>query len=164
MMLHPRTLILLAVAAVLVGLTLRSLRAQRLKERHVLLFLLTGLPFLVLAFWPDGIVFLSDLLEIEKPTLLVLIVATYFLLTTFELLSIVSVQDRKIATLGQWVGILLQEREARQQQQQQQEQQQSADTSEHATPASLRESQAESNDSPRAPAEPVEPPDPTRHA
>lgn len=108
---HIRTLILLLVAGVLVFLTLRSLRAQRLKERYVLLFLITGLPFLVLALWPDGIVFMSELLEIEKPTLLVLCVAVYFMLTTFELLSLVSVQDRKIGALGQMVGILMAERQ-----------------------------------------------------
>jgi hypothetical protein len=101
-----RTLILLGIAACLIFLTLRSLRAQRLKERYVLLFLMTGVPFLVLAFWPDGVVFLSNLLSIEKPTLLVLCVTIYFILTTFELLSIVSVQERRITTLTQWVGIL----------------------------------------------------------
>lgn len=109
-MFHFRTLILLTIAVALIWMTLRSLRAQRLKERYVLLFLLTGLPFLVLGCWPDGILFLSEKLEIEKATLLVLGVAIYFVLTTFELLSIVSVQERKIATLGQMVGIMLEER------------------------------------------------------
>jgi hypothetical protein len=106
-MMHPRTFILLAVACVLIVLTLRSLRAHRLKERYVLLFLLTGLPFLILAFWPDGVVFMERVLEIEKPTLLVLAVTVYFILTTFALLSIVSVQDRRITTLGQLVAILM---------------------------------------------------------
>ncbi|WP_432799395.1 DUF2304 domain-containing protein [Poriferisphaera sp. WC338] len=101
-----RTLILFAFAVLLVVLTIRSLRAQRLKERYVLLFLLTGLPFLVLTFWPNGIVFFSDLLEIEKPTLLVLCACMYFIMTTFSLLSIVSVQERKITTLSQMVSIL----------------------------------------------------------
>lgn len=104
---HMRTIILLVVGLSLVLLTLRSLRAQRLKERYVLLFLLTGLPFLVLAFWPDGIVYLSTTLEIEKPTLLILCVSVYFILTTFALLSIVSVQERRIATLGQMVAMLM---------------------------------------------------------
>ena len=107
--LHVRTLILLTVGVVLLFLTLRSLRAQRLKERYVLLFLITGLPFLVLALWPDAVVAVSTLLEIEKPTLLILCVAVYFILTTFELLSIVSVQSRNISTLGQHMSILMEE-------------------------------------------------------
>ena len=106
-LLHIRTLILVGVAAVLLVLTFRSLRAHRLKERYVLLFLITGLPFFALAMWPDAIVWLSQTLEIEKPTLLVLCVSVYFLLTTFELLSIVSVQDRKITALGQLTAILM---------------------------------------------------------
>ena len=106
-MIHVRTVILLIVAAAILLLAVRSLRAGRLKERYCLLFLLTGLPFLVLALWPDGIVALERLLEIEKATLLVLCVTVYFILTTFELLSIVSVQDRKITTLAQSVGILM---------------------------------------------------------
>jgi hypothetical protein len=107
---HPRTFILLVFALILLLLALRSLRAQRLKERYVILFMLTGLPLVVLAFWPDGVVFCEKLLDIEKPTLLVLGVTIYFLLAIFELLSIVSVQERRIATLGQLVGILMQER------------------------------------------------------
>ena len=106
-MIHIRTVILLIIALAILLLAVRSLRAQRLKERYCLLFLATGLPFLVLALWPDGIVAFEKLLEIEKPTLLVLCVTIYFILTTFELLSIVSIQDRKITTLAQLVGILM---------------------------------------------------------
>ncbi len=108
-LLHVRTLILLCVAAVILVFTLRSLRGGRLKERYVLLFLLTGLPFLFLAFWPDAVVTVSQTLEIEKPTLLILCVAVYFILTTFELLSIVSVQGRHLNTLGQDLAILTEE-------------------------------------------------------
>ena len=105
-MIAPRTVILLTIAVIMTVLTLRSLRAQRLKERYVLLFLFTGLPFLILGFWPDGVILFQQALNIEKPTLLVLCVAVYFLLTTFELLSIVSVQERKIDNLAQIVGIM----------------------------------------------------------
>ncbi len=104
-LLHLRTLILLGVAVVITLLTIRSLRAQRLKERYVLLLLFTGLPFLLFALWPNGVVFLQNVLEIEKPTLLTLCVAIYFLLTTFILLSIVSVQERKIDQLAQIIAI-----------------------------------------------------------
>lgn len=105
-----RTIVLLVIAVVITFLALRSLRAQRLKERYVLLFVLTGAPFLIFAVWPDLIVLASDALQIEKPTLLILCVTTYFVLTTFALLSIVSVQDRKIDTLGQMMGILMHDR------------------------------------------------------
>lgn len=103
---HVRTLFLLLIALAILTLALRSLRAGRLKERYVLLFAITGLPFLFFALWPDAIVEVSQFLEIEKATLLILCVATYFILTTFELLSIVSTQDRKLDTLGQEVAIL----------------------------------------------------------
>lgn len=105
-----RTIILLGYGLLLLLMSLRSLRAQRLKERYVLLFALTGLPFLVLALWPDGVVFLSRALDIEKPTLLVLALAAFLILIIFELFSIVSVQERRITSLAQHVGILLQER------------------------------------------------------
>lgn len=105
-LLHVRTLLLLGIAALITGLALRSLRAGRLKERYVLLFVATGVPFLVFALWPDLIVWAETTFEIEKATLLILCVATYFILTTFALLSIVSVQDRKIANLGQIVAVM----------------------------------------------------------
>lgn len=108
---HVRTLILLIVGLAILFLTLRSLRAQRLKERYVLLFLITGVPFLLLAMWPDAVVAISEFLEIEKPTLLTLCVTVYFILTTFELLSIVSVQSRHLNTLGQHLSMLTAEQQ-----------------------------------------------------
>lgn len=100
-----RTAILLTFGFFVFILTIRSLRAQRLKESYVLLFFFTGLPFFILALWPDGILFLSHLLSIEKATLLVLMAAIYFLLTTFSLLSIVSVQERQITAITQLLAI-----------------------------------------------------------
>ena len=105
-LLHPRTFLLLAVAGIVTGLALRSLRAGRLKERYVLLFVGTGIPFLIFALWPDLIVWAERTFQIEKATLLILCVATYFILTTFALLSIVSVQERKLTTLAQEVSLL----------------------------------------------------------
>ncbi len=105
-----RSLFLLIVGGSLLLMALRSLRAMRLKERYALLFFLTGLPFLVLAVWPDGIVFLERTLGIEKPTIMVLCLAAFVLMVLFQLLSIVSVQDRQIATLTQIVAILEQDR------------------------------------------------------
>ncbi|MEM0912986.1 MAG: DUF2304 domain-containing protein [Planctomycetota bacterium] len=109
----PRTLILLLVGLTLIGLTLRSLRKQRLNERYVLLFVLTGIPLIGVAIWPDAVVFLERVLSIEKATMLTLGVTVYFLLTTFALLSIVSVQERRIQTLAQLVAMMREEREGR---------------------------------------------------
>ncbi|MCX5660703.1 MAG: DUF2304 domain-containing protein [Planctomycetota bacterium] len=105
-MIPIRTILLVAFGLTILWKTYSSLRAHRLKEKYVLLFFVTGLPFLALALWPDGIVFLSEKLAIEKPTLMVLGLAAYLILLIFELLSIVSQQDRRIATLAQTVGLL----------------------------------------------------------
>jgi hypothetical protein len=96
-----RTIFLAVYGIGLIALALRSLKAQRLRERYVLLIIGIGVPFVVLALWPDGIVYLSTLLKIEKATLLVLLVAAFLILVIFELLSIVSVHERKIARLAQ---------------------------------------------------------------
>lgn len=101
-----RTIILAVYGAAIILLAFRSLRANRLKERYVLLFVATGAPFLLLAIWPDGIVVLSEILRIEKPTLLVLLVTGFLVLVVFELLSIVSVHERRIARLAQEAAIL----------------------------------------------------------
>lgn len=101
-----RTIILAVFGVTLFILAVRSLRAQRLKERYVLLFLAVSAPFLVLAAWPDGVVWLTQRLEIEKPTVLVLGLSAFVILMLFELLSIISVQERKIAALAQVVGLL----------------------------------------------------------
>ncbi|MEM1207836.1 MAG: DUF2304 domain-containing protein [Planctomycetota bacterium] len=106
----PRTLILLTAGLAVIGLTLRSLRKQRLNERYVLLFVLTGLPLIAVAIWPNAVVFLERVLVIEKATMLTLGVSIYFLLTTFALLSIVSVQERRIQTLAQLVAMMREQR------------------------------------------------------
>ena len=103
-----RNLIFLALGAVILFLALRSLRAGRLKERYALVFALTGLPFLVLALWRDALGTIAYLMDIDYRTLALIGVTTFFLLMTFKLLSIVSVQERRITTLAQDVGILMQ--------------------------------------------------------
>ena len=66
-----------------------------------------GLPFLILAVWPRAVEDLSRLTRIERPTIMLFCVSVFLILTVFELLTIVSVQDRKITTLAQMVGILM---------------------------------------------------------
>ena len=100
------TIILLAIGGMFLVLAVRSLRAHRLKERYALLFFFVGLPFLILAAWPDAVGYISEKLGIQYSTVLLLCVTTFFLLMIFKLLSIVSVQERKIATLAQMVSTL----------------------------------------------------------
>ncbi len=104
-----RSLILVLFVVVLSLLTLRSLRAQRLKERYVLLFLTLGLPVLLLVVWPDAVVWAESVLQIEKATLLVMALGVFTVLLLLKLLSIVSVQQRQIAALAQLTGILLEQ-------------------------------------------------------
>ncbi len=99
-------IILLAIGSMLLFIAVRSLRAQRLKERYALLFLFLGLPFLLLAVWPDAIAHLAHWLEIQYQTVVLLGVTTFFLLLNLKLLSVVSIQDHKITTLAQMVAIL----------------------------------------------------------
>ncbi len=102
------TLILLAIGNMLLLMAVRSLRVQRLQERHALLLVAVGVPFLALAVWPDAIGWLSTRLGIEYQTVLLLAVTTFFLLLNFKLLSIVSVQERRIMSLAQMVAIMAQ--------------------------------------------------------
>ena len=102
------TLILLAIGNLMLLLAIRSLRAQRLKVRHALLFLFVGLPFFGLAAWPDAVGYVGALLGVEYQTVMLLIVTTFFLVMNFKLLSIVSNQDRRIICLAQMVATLTQ--------------------------------------------------------
>ena len=102
------TLILLVIGNTLLLMAIRSLRVQRLKERHALLFVAVGVPFLALAVWPDAIGWLSEWLGIDYQTVLLLAVTTFFLVLNFNLLSIVSIQERRITSLAQMVAIMAQ--------------------------------------------------------
>jgi hypothetical protein len=88
-------------------LAVRRLKQFKLKERFALLFMLLGLPFLVLAVWPNGVEFLARISGMEQKTVMLLTVSIFLILVVFELLTIVSVQDQKITTLAQMVGILM---------------------------------------------------------
>ena len=100
-------IILVCFGMTILLLAVRRMRSYRLKERHMLLFTLTGLPFLILAIWPLGVGWLGHKLGIDYHTISVLCIAAFLILMVFELLTIVSLQDRKIATLAQIVGILM---------------------------------------------------------
>ena len=102
-----RSLILVMFGGTLLWLALRRLRQFKLKERYTLLFLLLGLPFLLLAVWPRGVELLARLTHIGESTVMLLGISVFLILIVFELLTIVSVQDRKITTLAQMVGILM---------------------------------------------------------
>jgi len=102
-----RSLILILFGGTLLLLAVRRLKQFKLKERYTLLFLLLGLPFLLLAVWPRGVELLAGLTHIGESTVMLLGVSVFLILIVFELLTIVSVQDRKITTLAQMVGILM---------------------------------------------------------
>jgi len=106
-----RTAILALYGGMLLILAVRSLRAQRLKERYVLLLVFMGLPFLALAVWPDALGWAAQMLDMTYHTLMVLCLTGFLILVIFELLSIVSVQERRIASLAQMVAILMEQRE-----------------------------------------------------
>jgi hypothetical protein len=100
-------IILVCFGMTILILAVRRMRSYRLKERHMLLFTVAGLPFLVLAIWPLGVAWVGLRLGIDYHTVPVLCIAAFLILMVFELLTIVSLQDRKIATLAQIVGILM---------------------------------------------------------
>ncbi len=88
-------------------LAVLRLRTYKLKERYALLFLLIGLPFVLLAFRPDAVGWMAARLKIEYTTLALICISVFLFLIVFELLTIVSVQDQKINSLAQIVGILM---------------------------------------------------------
>jgi hypothetical protein len=100
-------IILLFFGLTLLLMAVRRLRVYRLKERHALVFVLTGLPFLLLAAWQDLIGWLALKVGIDYHTISLLCVVAFLLLMVFELLTIVSLQDQKISTLAQIVGIMM---------------------------------------------------------
>jgi small-conductance mechanosensitive channel len=100
-------IILICFGTTVLFVAVRRMRSYRLKERHMILFTFTGLPFLALAIWPAAIGWISEILRVEYHTVSMLCVVAFLILMVFELLTIVSLQDRKIATLAQMVGILM---------------------------------------------------------
>ncbi len=103
---YYRTAILLAIGLFLLWSAARRMRRLQLKERHAIVLILTAIPFLILAVWPDLIGRLSLALGIHYSTVLLAGVSLFFMLIIIELLTIVSTLERRVATLAQMVGIL----------------------------------------------------------
>lgn len=102
-----RSLFLVLFGGTLLILAIRRLRKYQLRERYAVVFGLLAVPFLGLAFWPDGLGWLASKLAIQYNTLALIGVSGFLLLAVFELLSIVSVQEQKITALAQLVGIMM---------------------------------------------------------
>ena len=101
-----RSAILTLLGGTLLILAVARCGATSSRSAYALLFGLSGLPFLVLAFWPGAILLLGQLLHMEYFTVMLLCVSTFLILMVFELLTIVSQQDQRIATLAQTMGIV----------------------------------------------------------
>ena len=69
--------------------------------------MIIGVPFLLLAVWPRTVEWLAYVTHIEQQTVMLLCMCIFLIFVVFELLSIVSVLDRKVTTLAQMVGILM---------------------------------------------------------
>ena len=105
-----RNVILLLFAGLLFLIALRRLHDHRLKERYVILLLTTGLPFLVLAVWPKGLGFVAEKMNMPYQTVGLMCLTMFMLLVIVDLLTLLSIQDRRINDLAQHVGILMSER------------------------------------------------------
>ena len=106
-----KTLIPLVFGLSLLLLAVRRLRQYRLKERYTLLFFFIAAPLMALALWPEAVDYIARRMHIEYGTVALLGVTALFSILILELLSIVSVQDRKITTLAQLVGILMEKQQ-----------------------------------------------------
>jgi hypothetical protein len=105
-----KSLILLGFGVTVLLLAIYRLRRYRLKERYALMLIIVGAPFLVLAFWQNAVGNIAEVLGIQYTTFSLLCVTAFLFVMIFELLTIVSVQEQKINTLSQMVGLLMEKR------------------------------------------------------
>ncbi len=64
----------------------------------------------MLAAWQDAVGVIAELLGIQYTTFSLLCLTAFLFVMIFELLTIVSVQEQKINTLSQMVGLLTEKR------------------------------------------------------
>ena len=105
-----KSLILLAFGLTVAALAIYRLRTYRLKERYALLLILIGAPFIVMAVWQDAVGVIAEMLGIQYTTFSLLCVTAFLFVMIFELLTIVSIQEQKINTLSQMVGLMSEKR------------------------------------------------------
>lgn len=105
-----KSAILLAFGLTVLLVALYRLRRYRLKERYALMLMLIGAPFFVLAVWQDAVGVIAEAMGIQYTTFSLLCVTAFLFVMIFELLTIVSIQEQKINTLSQMVGLLMEKR------------------------------------------------------
>src|SRR5512133_3236191 len=101
-----KSIILMGFGVTVLLVAIHRLRKYRLKERYALMLILVGTPFLVLAVWQNTVGRIAEFLGIQYTTFSLLCVTAFLFVMIFELLTFVSVQEQKINTLSQMVGLL----------------------------------------------------------
>lgn len=104
-----KSAILVVFGMTVLVVAFHRLRRYRLKERYALMLMLVGAPFLLLAIWQNAVGQLAEWLGIQYTTFSLLCVTAFLFMMIFELLTIVSVQEQKINTLSQMIGLLMQQ-------------------------------------------------------
>ncbi len=107
-----KAIILAGFGVTVLLVALRRLVRYKLKERYALQMIIVGTPFLLLAVWQDAFCRLAEILGIQYITFSLLCVTIFLFVMIFELLTIVSVQEQKINTLSQMMGLLMEKRPA----------------------------------------------------
>ena len=101
-----RSALLLGIVLFLTLNMVRRMRRMEMKERHALVLVGVAIPFLALAIWPQLIERVASWLSIEYGTVMLVGVTAFFLVMLIEMLSVISVLERKVSVLAQMVAIL----------------------------------------------------------
>ena len=105
---------LVSISVLLILAILDLVRRKKLKEKYSLLWIITGLSFIVLAVWPDSVKFLSTSLGIIAPSNLIFLIAVFFLIImSIHFSMIISALGEHTKSLAQELALLKKEADSK---------------------------------------------------
>jgi len=104
---HPgNPLVPLALALAVVLVTVEMIRRRKLREEYALLWLVTSLALLVVAVFPNMVIWLATTLHINYLTIVVLGLFLFLAMIVLHLSMVVSRQSEEIRQLAQRIALL----------------------------------------------------------
>ena len=98
---------LISIIVLLILAILDLVRRKKLKEKYSLLWIVTGVSFIVMALWPDSVKFLSASIGIITPSNLIFLLAVFFLIIlSIHFSMIISALGEKTKLLAQELALL----------------------------------------------------------
>lgn len=108
-----RRLVPLVMAVIVLAVTVEMIRRRKLREEYAMLWLFTSLALVLLAIFPNVVIWLQDTLQVNYLTIVVLALFLFLSMIVMHFAVVISKQAEDIRQLAQGMALLNQKLQER---------------------------------------------------